>query len=120
MENELKERLSELPLYVLKSRSKKGDLTIAESVVIKALINEKENDKSVNTDISQSFMNGERLENVSLSLNDSVKVINGFEKDKYGSVICLVSLIPEPIYLIELDGKDGDRELPQSSLRIAS
>jgi hypothetical protein len=44
--------------------------------------------------------------------------VTGEEKGKFGSVISLISLSPEPLYLIELDSVDGDREFPQSLLRL--
>jgi len=116
--NETKERLSQLPLYTLKSRLNTGYLTKEGQVAISEIIKKKEKDKSVNSEISQLFMNGEKIKNVNFSLNDYVKIINGIEKEKFGSVISLISLIPEPIYLIEIDGVDGDREIPQSSIRI--
>ncbi|MFZ1519034.1 MAG: hypothetical protein WAU11_09680 [Ignavibacteriaceae bacterium] len=117
--SESQARLSVLPLYTLKSLLNRGYLKEDIRLAINEIIRDKEKDNSVNSEISQSFLNGDKIKKVNFSLNDYIKIINGFERDKFGSVIALVSLIPEPIYLIEIDGNDGDIEIPQSSIRIA-
>lgn len=115
---EAKESLKRLPLYELKSRFNSGILTKIGSIAIRELIKEKEEQMSPDKETNDAFYNGEKIGEVAFIINDSVEILEGEEKGRFGSVISLISLSPEPIYLIELDGSDGDRKFPQSLLRL--
>ena len=63
-------------------------------------------------------MAGEILPGVMFSLNQPVDVETGLGSQKGGSVISLLSLEPEPKYLVEL-GSGTDIEVFQRLLRAA-
>ena len=48
--------------------------------------------------------------------NESVRVIAGEHAGKFGALISVESLKPEPVYLVELASGEGDVLLPDSDL----
>jgi hypothetical protein len=68
--------------------------------------------------ISARWIAGENLPGVAFSLNQAVKVEVGSSSHKFGSVIQLRGLEPEPKYLVELDSAESI-ELFQRLLRMA-
>ena len=114
-----KEKLSSLPDYILKSTLNSGDLTKETNDAIIGILKERRSSPPIDNEISQAFFNNSEIEYVNFRYNDYILIYNGYERGKYGSIISLISLLPEPIYLVELEGNEGDRQIPQSSIRIA-
>ena len=67
------------------------------------------------SEIGRMWMAGEPITGVTFALNDTVRVRTGGNAGQLGAVISVLSLHPEPKYLIEL--ASGDVELDQSNLR---
>lgn len=51
--------------------------------------------------------------------NESVRVIAGEHAGKFGALISVESLKPEPVYVVELSSGEGDVLLPDSRLEAA-
>jgi hypothetical protein len=69
------------------------------------------------SEIGRMWMSGEPIAGVTFALNDTVRVRIGGDAGQVGAVISVLSLDPEPKYLIEL--ASGDVELDQSNLELA-
>ena len=63
------------------------------------------------------WMAGERLEGVAFAQRDVVVVVAGPHAGARGVVILLLSLPPDPLYLVELEGEGQDIRVRQSALR---
>ena len=69
------------------------------------------------SDIGQAFLNGDAIDGVSFSHNDYVKILSGIHEGDFGSLVTVVSLAPEPRYIVELEsGRDG--EVLQSEIAL--
>jgi hypothetical protein len=68
-------------------------------------------------EMSRKWMEGERIAGVDLALNDTIRVRSGSHAGEFGAVISLLSLSPEPRYLIEL-ASGRDVHLSQSVLEF--
>jgi len=115
---EVIERFKSLPLYILRSLLTCEKFEKQTKIILEKIIKEKEVRPNADQKTNNAFYNGNKINEVQFVLNDFVEIGSGFEMGKFGSVISLVSLEPEPIYHIEIDGNEGEREIPQSSLRI--
>ena len=69
-------------------------------------------------DLGQAFLNHEPIAGVSFEHNDYVKVIAGPHKGKFGSLVTVLSLLPEPEFILELDS-GFDVQVLQSELAKA-
>ena len=69
--------------------------------------------------IGDRWMAGEEIPGVTFALNDQVEILEGPNAGEGGSVIFLVALRPEPLYLVERGSGKGDVRLRQSALRRA-
>lgn len=65
------------------------------------------------------WMSGEKLPGVTFGLNDAVEVTAGAHAGTRGTILFLVAIHPEPVYLVELGAGKGDARLRQASLRHA-
>lgn len=75
----------------------------------------------VPSEVEERFFAGIRNDQVHFAINDAVDITMGRYVGRGGSVISILALDPEPLFLIELgDAPFGDIELPQSSLKLAN
>lgn len=70
-------------------------------------------------DLNQAFLNRESVAGVEYQHNDYVRVIDGVNKGKNGSLISLLAIETEPTFLVELE-QGGDIEVRQSQLCFIS
>jgi hypothetical protein len=70
-------------------------------------------------DLCQAFLNRESIVGVEYQHNDYVRVIDGPYCGKNGSLVSLLAVETEPMFLVELD-EGGDIELRQSQLSFIS
>jgi hypothetical protein len=57
--------------------------------------------------LSQVFLDGEDIPGVSFRHNDAVRIIQGAHAGAVGAIVALLSLEPEPLFVIELtSGRD--------------
>lgn len=64
-------------------------------------------------------MAGDPVPGVGFALNEPVVVTGGQFSGSLGAVVSLVSLVPEPVYTIDLGSGRGDLHLPESALASA-
>ena len=69
-------------------------------------------------DIGQRFLNHEPIPGVAFEHNDYVLVIAGENSGRRGSLVTVVEMEPEPVYLVEIEW-GGDTEIAQSQLTRA-
>ena len=69
-------------------------------------------------DIGQRFLDHQPIPGVVFEHNDYVHVIAGESSGKRGSLVTLVEIEPEPVYLVEIEW-GGDVRIPQSQLKHA-
>lgn len=67
-------------------------------------------------DLGQAFLNREPIPGVLHSHNDYVRVVAGRYAGESGSLVTVLSLDPEPKFILESEGQ-GDIEVLQSELR---
>ena len=70
------------------------------------------------SEIDWHWMRNEPIEGAAFMLNRPVRVIDGPHAGETGTVISLLGLQPEPLYLVEL-ASGADAEIPQPLLRSA-
>lgn len=70
-------------------------------------------------DLSQAFLNRESIAGVEYQHNDYVRVTDGPHQGKHGSLVSLLDMKIEPIFLVETE-EDGDVEIRQSQLCFIS
>jgi hypothetical protein len=70
--------------------------------------------RRLDADTAERWLSGDRPPGVELFANDTVELLVGPERGKKGKVIALLSLEPEPRYLVDL----GDGQLLESYERI--
>ena len=69
-------------------------------------------------DIGQRFLNHEPIPGVTFEHNDYVLVTAGENSGRRGSLVTVVEMDPEPVYLVEIEW-GGDVRIPQSQLKHA-
>ncbi len=69
-------------------------------------------------DIGQRFVNHEPIHGVTFEHNDYVLVTAGENSGRRGSLVTVVEMDPEPVYLVEIEW-GGDVRIPQSQLKHA-
>ena len=62
------------------------------------------------------WLDGEPIDGVSLELNARVRIVDGRDTGKTGSVAFLMNLDRDPLYLVELSAGTGDVRVRQSAL----
>jgi hypothetical protein len=65
------------------------------------------------------WLDGERPDGVTFAHHDTVDITAGRYAGASGVVVLLLSLEPEPRYLVALGGTSGDVTVRQSALRAA-
>ena len=65
--------------------------------------------------LSQAFLDGEEIPDVSFRHNDAVRMIRGAHAGALGAIIMLLSLDPEPLFVVEL-ASGQDVEASQSEI----
>jgi hypothetical protein len=68
--------------------------------------------------VGDQWLAGEKPTGVRFAQNDAVEIVSGSEAGEGGTVILLLDLEPEPLYLVELGSGRGDRKVRQSALRV--
>lgn len=71
------------------------------------------------SDLLQAFLNGEHIASVRYAHNDYVQVVAGAHAGQSGSLVSLLSVDPEPLYVVELES-GIDAEVLQSELYLAN
>jgi hypothetical protein len=66
-------------------------------------------------DLGQSFVNREPIDGVLYLHNDPVRIIAGAHKGASGSLVTVISLKPEPRFVVELEA-GRDVEVAQSEI----
>jgi len=69
----------------------------------------------VSLETSNNWMASKEIPEVRFFLNDRVRFTTEGGTTALGSVVSLLELTPEPMYLVETD-YDGDTRVPQSAL----
>ena len=118
--NEFKQQFRRLPLYKLKSRLNTGLMTKEAAIALRELIELREKVAGIPKEVNEAFYAGNLADGIRFRLNDTIEILSDEEKGKVGSVISIVTLEPEPTYMIELADGSGDREYGQSELRLHS
>ena len=72
-----------------------------------------------NTDIGQIFLNREAIDGVNFKHNDYVLVVSGKHLGKTGSLVTVLNLKPEPLFILELES-GFDVEVYQSEIKLAT
>lgn len=67
----------------------------------------------------QAFLNREPIPGVKFEHDDFVLVLSGMHAGNRGSLVCLLSLGPEPIFILELES-GFDIEIKQSQIEHAT
>jgi hypothetical protein len=71
----------------------------------------------VPADIEEAFLSGQRTAKTRFAVNDGVRVLEAEGPNTLGSVVAIVELNPEPIYLVELASAPyGDLKVSESAL----
>lgn len=71
------------------------------------------------TGLGDRWLAGERLAGVAFALNDAVEVTAGRARGERGTVVLLMAVAPDPLYLVELGGGAGAARVRQADLRPA-
>ena len=72
----------------------------------------------ISDEIINAFYSGKRSDEIKFCVNDTVEIIEGQNVGVFGSVISIISLEPEVIYLIE-NGETGfDLNIQQNHLKL--
>jgi hypothetical protein len=72
---------------------------------------------TIPADIEKAFFSGKRTAKTRFAVNDSVRVLDSEASDTFGSVVAIVELEPEPVYLVELGSAPyGDLKVLESAL----
>jgi len=70
-------------------------------------------------EIERRFFAGERSERVRFAVNDSVRVTSGPHAGRTASVISLVAVEPEVVFLLEPGTRPSDdMEVPQANIEL--
>jgi hypothetical protein len=69
--------------------------------------------------LGDRWLRGERLPGVAFALHDRVVITGGSRDGQFGTIALLLAVVPQPLYLVSLDGGAGDLKVRQSSLRTA-
>jgi hypothetical protein len=67
--------------------------------------------------VGDRWLAGEPVDGVRFGLNEDVEVLRGPHAGASGSILLLLSLHPEPVYLVGLGSRARDVRVPQSALR---
>ena len=67
--------------------------------------------------LGDRWLAGERIAGVTFALNDAVEVVAGRLTGQGGTVVLLMAVTPEPVYLVATSA--GDARVRQSELRAA-
>jgi len=70
-------------------------------------------------DLGQTFLNRTPIPGVRFQHNDFVRIIGGIHAGKTGSLVTVLSLSPEPLFIVELES-GYDAQVPQSELSLIS
>lgn len=65
------------------------------------------------------WLAGEPVEGVAFAHHDTVEIVAGPHLGRFGAVVLLIGMQPEPLYLVEFAEGAGDRRLRQSELRLS-
>lgn len=71
----------------------------------------------VSLEIDNAFLAHKPIEGVLFEHNDYVRVIAGEYKEHKGSLVCILTLEPEPLFLLESEA-GRDIEVPQSCIEL--
>lgn len=66
-------------------------------------------------ELSQAFLNQAPIEGVTYSHNDYVEIVSGTHEGKFGSLVTVLQLMPEPLFVLELES-GIDVEVLQSQI----
>ena len=69
--------------------------------------------------IGLSFLAGEEIPGVLYKHNNYVEIIGGPHCGSRGSLITVLSLVPEPLYVVELEA-GHDAKIAQSAIRFVA
>jgi transcription antitermination factor NusG len=69
--------------------------------------------------LNQSFLAGEQIQGLRFKHNDYVSVISGPHAGIAGSLVSLLSLDPEPIFVMELES-GRDAEVAQTDIQLVN
>lgn len=67
--------------------------------------------------IGDRWLAGERIEGVLFGRGDTVSIAGGERAGERGTIVLLLDLAPEPLYLVELAAGRRDLKVRQSALR---
>jgi len=67
--------------------------------------------------LGDRWLAGERIDGVAFAHNEAVEVVTGRLTGQLGTVVLLMAVSPEPLYLVATDA--GDARVRQSELRAA-
>ena len=70
--------------------------------------------------LGDRWLAGETLAGVTFALNDRVEVTAGRLRGQRGTIVLLMTVAPEPLYLVALASGAGDTRIRQSELRAAT
>ena len=70
-------------------------------------------------DIGQAFLNHEAITGVAFEHNAFVEIISGQHAGKAGSLVTVIELMPEPLFIVELES-GFDVEVYQSQIKHAN
>jgi len=68
--------------------------------------------------LGDRWLAGEPVDGVAFAHHDSVEVVGGSLDGHAGTVLLLLAVAPEPLYLVAVDGR-GDVRIRQSALQAA-
>lgn len=71
------------------------------------------------SEIGQAFLNREVIDGVSFNHNDYMFVVSGKHAGNYGSLVTVLNLEPEPLFILELES-GLDVEVYQSEVKLAT
>lgn len=63
------------------------------------------------------WLHGDKPEGVLFAQHDRVEIAEGSRAGQAGTIVLLVALEPEPVYLLEVDGDARPLRVRQSALR---
>lgn len=69
------------------------------------------------SNIAQKFLNREPISGVRFEHNDCMRIIAGVNKGKFGSLVTVLEIAPEPKFVLELDS-GFDIEVLQSEISM--
>lgn len=72
----------------------------------------------MNADLGQKFLNREFIQGVRFEHNEYVRVVAGLNAGKFGSLVTVLEIAPEPKFILELEN-GFDIEVLQSEIECA-